>query len=180
MASDGTKESDINLDIAKKLDEMMTFFGYSTLMTRENDESIGEKNASIRSEKVTDIHKRMEIMNSVENAVFISIHQNFYGGSSAWGCQVFYSDNNELSRVLAQCIQDNYVGLIQPDNKRAVKKSGSDIYLLYNAEKPAVMVECGFLSNENDLKNLKDDIYRQKTAFAVVCGINDYICKGNV
>ncbi len=175
VALDGTNEAVLNLEISKKLDDILSVLGFNTVMTRSDENSLGEANSSIRNEKVTDIHNRMDIMNSFENCFFVSVHQNYYQGSSSWGTQVFYSGNNEQSEILAFDIQQSVVSLLQNENKRQIKKSGSSIYLLDKAVKPAVLVECGFISNENDLKNLKDEIYQKELSFCVTNGIIDYL-----
>ena len=144
-------------------------------MTRKDENSIGEQGASIRNEKVSDIHKRMEIMNSFDNCIFISIHQNMYSGSSSSGAQVFYSPNNPQSELIADSIQNSIVSYIQQSNKRNIKRSGDSIYLLYKASKPAVMVECGFISNQNDLKMLKNASYQKEFACCITGGIIDYL-----
>lgn len=172
---DGTNESVLNLQIAQKLNDLLTLEGFNTVMTRNDENSIGESGSSIRNEKVSDIHKRMDIMNGNENCIFISVHQNFYQGSSSWGTQVFYSGNNEESFHIASSIQSSVVSLLQNDNKRAVKKSDSSIYLLYKAKKPAVLVECGFISNQTDLFKLKNEQYQKQLSLCIADGIINYL-----
>lgn len=150
-------------------------------MTRSGDDSIHNSDAkSIREKKVSDIHNRMTVMETTDNALFVSVHQNFFNDSSLWGTQVFYSGNNPESEVLAKAIQKDTISLLQTENKRVVKKSGSSIYLLYNAEKPAVLVECGFLSNPNETQKLKDENYQTQMAFVILCGILDYMYEKEV
>lgn len=172
---DGTNEAKLNLEIANTLNNYLRTVGFNTFMTRTDENSIGESGTSIRNEKVSDIHKRMDLMNSFDNCLFISIHQNYYQGSSSWGTQVFYSANNSQSELLAESIQSSVIELIQSDNKRAIKKAGSSIYLLDKAVKPAVLVECGFISNSNDLNKLKDDDYQRQLVFCILNGIVDYM-----
>lgn len=173
---DGTAEKDLNLSISLKLNEILSAMGYQTRMVRTTDTSIHNADAdSVRERKVSDIHNRAAIMNEYENCIYVSIHQNKYSGSSIWGAQTFYSPNNEESKELAQLIQASIANNIQPDNKRVIKQSGTNIYVLYNATKPAVMVECGFVSNANELEQLKDDEYQNKMAFAISNGIINYL-----
>ena len=175
VASDGTNEKDINLDIALKLNELMKLNGFSTVMTRTEDISIHDDDATtIRQKKVSDLKKRLSILDDGDALCMISIHQNIYSSSKYSGTQVFYGKNNTLSETLADSIQNQVVTLMQPDNKRAIKQTTKDIYLLYNAQKPCVMVECGFLSNQEELSNLKDDEYQTKMAFAVFVGFLEY------
>lgn len=173
---DGTAEKDLNLSISLKLNEILSSMGYQTRMVRTTDTSIHNADAdTVRERKVSDIHNRAAIMNEYENCIYVSIHQNKYSGSSIWGAQTFYSPNNEESKELAQLIQSSIANNVQPDNKRVIKQSGTNIYVLYNATKPAVMVECGFVSNANELEQLKDDEYQNKMAFAISNGIINYL-----
>ncbi len=174
-SSDGTIEKDINLQITLKIKALLELYGYDIIMTRTDDSSIHDKDAqSIRQQKVTDIRNREKIIKENPNSLFVSIHQNFFADSSVHGAQVFYSKNNTSSSVLAQSISDAIASHIQPDNKRKIKKSGTEIYLLYHSTVPSVMVECGFMSNYNDLTNLKNENYQMKLAMAIVDGITNY------
>lgn len=180
VAADGTEEQYINLDIAIKLNDALTAKGYKTLMTRTDNNAIHDEDAlTIREKKVSDLHKRLEIANQNPDSIFVSIHQNYYTESRYWGTQVFYSPNNVQSSQLAQCIQSCVVSELQPDNTRQIKESGDSIYLLYHAETPAVMVECGFLSNYEDTEKLEDNEYRQQMADSICNGIINYLNDGN-
>ena len=94
-------------------------------------------------------------MEKYPQAIFVSIHLNKFTASSAKGAQVFYSKNNPESFTLGDSIQGNIKKLLQPANERVIKQGTKSTYLLYNARIPAVIVECGFLSNAEDLKKLK-------------------------
>jgi N-acetylmuramoyl-L-alanine amidase len=115
------------------------------------------------------------VINENADAIFVSIHLNKFTATSVNGAQVFYSPNNAKSRDLSLSIQNSIVKLLQNDNKRVVKKADSSTYLLKNATIPSVIVECGFVSNEKELSLLKDEIYQKKMAFAIFCGIEEYI-----
>lgn len=171
---DGTYEKDINLRISLKVNEILSIFGYETHLIRTTDSSVHTTGNSIRERKVSDIHNRADTMNLYENCIYLSIHQNKYGDSRIWGAQTFYSANCEESKEIAQFIQNAIKSQLQPENKRQVKKSGTDIYVLYNATKPAVMVECGFVSNQNELNNLKDSTYQNNMALSITTGIINY------
>ena len=108
----------------------------------------------------------------------VSIHQNKFEQSKYFGTQIFYSKNNVKSAVLAEELRKSVTGLLQPDNKRELKQADSSIYILDKAEVPAVIVECGFLSNEEEAKKLADADYQQKMAFAIYSGILGYVNKG--
>ncbi len=177
VAEDGTVEKDVNLDIALRLNDLLVSQGYKTILTRDGDYSIHEDCAdTIRKQKVSDLHNRLEIVNSNKNAILVSIHQNYFTESKYNGTQVFYSPNASESSLLANCIQKSVVSQLQPDNTRQIKKSDSSIFLLYNAQIPSVMVECGFLSNRIETEKLNDEKYRQQMSEAVCDGIIKYLC----
>lgn len=168
-------EKDINLQIALKLRDMLKASGIEVKMIRESDISIYDTaSGTIRERKVSDLKNRVEIVNSNKNHILVSIHQNKFEQTQYSGAQMFYSTNNSKSQLLAESIRKSITGLIQPDNKRELKEGGSDIYLLNNATVPAVIVECGFISNEEEAKNLSDEEYQKKMAFAIYCGILEY------
>ena len=176
---DGTVEKDINLDIALKLEKLLKFYGFNVIMTRTQDiMTCDEGLDSLRKRKVSDIHNRFDLIQKNPDAVFISVHQNKFEDSSQHGTQVFYSANDEESKLLAEAIQTSIVNSLQPKNDRVVKKSGSGIYLLYHAKIPAVLVECGFISNSDELKKLKDDSYRMKLAILIADGLIKYLING--
>lgn len=178
VAADGTLEKDINLAIAKRLDMLLRCAGIGTVMTRETDGSIHDPNCTtIRKQKISDIHNRLKIMEQTEDSVFVSIHQNHFTQTKYHGTQVFYSGTDPRSRTLAQSIQLSVVSATQPDNTRTVRQSGTEIYLLYHAVRPAVMVECGFLSNPQEATLLKTPQYQAKLALAILQGILDYMEK---
>lgn len=173
--ADGTVEKDINLSIALKLRDMLEFYGYETVMIREDDRSIHSEDAdTIREKKVSDLHNRLNIINSTDNCLFISIHQNYFEQSKYSGTQVFYSPNNSESEKLAQVMQETIVDMIQNDNTRQIKQAEKSLYLLYNAQKPAIMIECGFMSNEKELSLLKSDDYQKQMALSITNGILKY------
>lgn len=172
---DGTIEKDINLQISHKLIPILKLYGYKVIVTRNDDNSIHDENAkTIRQRKISDIHNREKIINENPNAIFVSIHQNKYDDPSVNGTQVFYSKNNPSSALLAQNVQDSFVNNIQKDNFRKIKQSGTEIYLLYHSQIPSIMVECGFISNYNELENLKNEKYQLKIAQTITDGIINY------
>ena len=175
-ADDGTLEKDLNLQIAIKLNESLNSMGIKTVMIRTEDISVHDASANtIRQKKVSDLKNRLKIINETDNSIFVSIHQNHFSDSRYSGTQVFYSKNNPQSSVLADCIRQSVISNLQKDNTRETKPSGTDIYLLYHAESPAVMVECGFLSNINESKNLNNENYQKELAFVLALGISDYL-----
>ena len=177
-SQDGTLEKDINLMIAHKLNDFLISMGVETVMIRTDDVSVHDDDAeTIREKKVSDIKNRLSVLNNTDNSVFVSIHQNHFSQEKYSGTQVFYSKNNPDSRVLADSIRHSVITGLQPENSREIKQSGQEIYLLYHAENPAVMVECGFLSNIEETEKLKDERYQRKLALFIALGIFDFINK---
>ncbi len=174
IADDGTLEKNLNLEISLKLNEIMSVLGYKTKHIRITDTDLHETGDTIRQRKISDIRNRFEIMNNGGNCLYISIHQNKFSDKSINGAQIFYSPNNNESKELARFIQKSISSQLQKDNNRVIKKSGTDIFLLYNATKPTVMVECGFISNANDLYNLKNTEYQNQMALSIAMGILKY------
>ena len=176
QSSAGVLEKDLNLDISAKLGTLLKLMGYSVVYTRTEDKLQYGADAKVqRQKKVSDIHYRMKYIEMYPEALFMSIHQNYYDQSRYFGAQVFYSKNNPESKVIAEKIQASIRGNLQPDNERQVKSTGTDIYLLYHAQSPAVMVECGFLSNTEEAMLLNDKEYQKKLCLAIVAGIEEYI-----
>lgn len=171
QSKSGALEKNLNLDISKTLKEIFEVNGFKVKMTRETDTSIHDPSANtIRKQKLSDLKNRMDLINQTENGMLISIHQNLFTDSKYSGSQIFYSQNNPLSKDLATQVQQSIVGLIQPDNSREIKPAGNHIYLLREAKIPAIIVECGFLSNEEESSKLANKEYQQKLAFAIYCG----------
>lgn len=179
VAPDGTVEKDINLDVALKLQKVLQLYGFNVIMTRTEDTMTYDGNFDTqREKKVSDIRNRFKIIEEHPDAIFVSVHQNNFYDSSQSGTQVFYSKNNFKSKTLADEIQKTFVNNIQPDNRRQTKKSGTEIYLLYHSRIPSVLVECGFLSNYNDLNQLKNEDYRMRVAILIADGILKYSLNG--
>ena len=168
----GTLEKDLNLKIAKKLNAFLTSAGYRTKMTRENDRLV--LNDSDQYSKHLDLQNRVDIFNSSQNNIAISIHQNKFTESQYYGTQIFYSANNEKSEILAENIKNSVVNLLQNDNTRECKKAGSEILVLNKSSVPTVLVECGFLSNETEAKLLEDEEYQNKIAYSIFLGILEF------
>ena len=180
-SANGLLEKDINLSIALKLRDMLTISGYKVIMTRDSDVSVYDSTAdTTREKKVSDLKNRAEMINSSQNNILVSIHQNKFEQSQYFGTQMFYSKNDPKSAVLAEELRKSVTGMLQPDNKRELKQADSNIYILDKAQVPAVIVECGFLSNEEEAKKLADSDYQQKMAFSVYSGIIGYMNKGSM
>lgn len=180
VSENGILEKDINLNIANNMSDLLRVFGLNVVQTRNSDISLSSEEASVHSRKVADLKKRLEIFNSSSDNTIISIHQNKFSQSKYLGTQVFYSPNSEKSAQLAECIKNSVKKLLQPENERECKKADGSIYLLKNAKNPAVIVECGFISNPDELKKLTATDYQKEMAMSVVSGFLDYTHKINL
>lgn len=169
----GVVECDLNLQIAKKTEAVLNLMGIHTLMLRETDESIYSSGDTIGQKKISDIHNRVNIVNSLEDAILISIHQNYFTDSRYSGAQVFYADS-ESSKQFAGDVQGNFVKALQPQNHRLPKKA-SGVYLMEHINCTAVLVECGFLSNPEEDALLSDQEYQKKIAGVLAISASNYL-----
>ncbi len=167
----GAKESEINLAIAKRLDQLLVFCGHRPVMTRtEENISYPADIDTIRQMKVYDQKKRLELVNSIDAPVFVSIHQNKFTTGSPSGPQVMYAAT-EGSRELAAVLQQYMISELVPTGKRAETQISDGIFLMNNVKCPAVLIECGFLSNAGDDHLLQTDGYQKKIAAAIAAGL---------
>lgn len=166
----GIKESEINLQIATKLDQIMGFFGIHTIMTRSTEDlDYSDKAHTIREKKVEDQNKRLQLINGTENAVLISIHQNKFPDGSPFGAQVLFSSTNG-SKEFAEFMQKLLISTLNSKNRRSASKVPSNILLMNHIKCPAILIECGFLSNTVEEKLLMTDAYRLKIAAVIAAG----------
>ena len=143
-------------------------------MTRADEQGIYDSDGTIRNKKRSDMSNREKLMNDSDADVFLSIHMNKFTDSKYSGPQVFYSSNKEESKELAQILQEELIAVLNPESQREIKKATNDIYLLKKAKVPAVLVECGFLSNAKEEEKLKDEEYQKEVAWAIYCSIIKY------
>lgn len=165
---DGSLEKNINLSISLDLYDYLMVSGINTVLTRDGDYEVyraGEQRTK------SDLYNRMDFINSVPNSILISIHQNHFENEAEWGTQVWFSPNDEISPTLADKILRSVKRNIQPENKRENKVSDNSYYILYKAQKPSVMVECGFVSNKNENNKLQDKEYQKDMAYSILAGI---------
>lgn len=171
--ANGVSEKDINLDIALRIRDMLSSCGYDVVMTRYDDRLLygtGEEG----KKKYFDLRNRVASVNGLESPIFVSIHQNKFPAESCKGLQVFYSGNSEESRLLADMIQED-ARLLQPENRRSAKCGSETVYILEKLEIPAVLVECGFISNRREAELLSAEDYRESVAFSIFCSICRYL-----
>lgn len=161
----GVLESQINLEIAMRLNDLLLFLGFDTKMVRTTDTSIYTEGNTIAAQKVSDLKQRVKIVNETENAILISIHQNTFPDDRYSGAQVFYANDNR-SKTLANELQSALISTLNPGSKRRCKPSDG-IYLMQNIQAPGVLIECGFLTNPEEEARLRDENY-QKTLSCVI------------
>lgn len=180
IGATGSVESTLNLSVAKKLKSKLEKKGFTVIMTREDENGIhSEATQGIREKKREDMHKRLEIANGSDADLFVSIHMNQFNAEKYRGAEVLYSDRFENALLLAELIQARLKELDPENQTRSVKKADGSIFLLKNAEIPAVLVECGFLSNPAEEKLLKSEGYQKKVAEAIAGGVEEYYaCAG--
>ena len=174
VSDSGILEKDINLIISNQTADLFNFLGFDVIKTRNQDTSLSTDGDTVRSRKVADMKKRLEIFNASENNVIISIHQNKFTESKYHGTQIFYSPNNAKSKILADNIKVMVKTLLQPENERECKAADSGIYLLKNTHNPAVIVECGFLSNIDECNMLTTNSYQKQISYSIVMGFLNY------
>lgn len=174
MGSAGVLEKDLNLAIAQKLQQFLEQGGTNVIVTRSDDNGIYDVSGNIRSKKNSDLKNREKLMKESSADAFVSVHMNKFPDGQYSGPQVFFSGNNEKSEGLAKQVQSALIGALAPPSSRDVKKADGSIYLLKQAKLPAILVECGFLSNEEEQKKLLDDSYQKQVAWAIYCGILKY------
>ncbi|MBQ6184139.1 MAG: N-acetylmuramoyl-L-alanine amidase [Clostridia bacterium] len=167
--SGGHTEKTINLAVSLYLEDFFALSENDVVLTRRDDRLLyadGQENRK----KFFDLRNRLDIAENAKNGVYIGIHVNKFPESRYSGLQTFYSDNVSQSEPLAQSIQE-CARLLDPQNKRSVRPDGDTIYILEKITVPAVLVECGFISNEKEAKLLEDEGYQKRLAFAVFCGV---------
>ena len=167
----GALESNINLEIALKLEQVAALVGFYPVMIRSDDVSVYDPGcATIRDKKISDIRNRVRTIESFPSATLVSIHQNTYPEEKYHGFQLFYAPTDG-SREIAESMRSSMQKGLNPENKRELKKIPDSIYLMNHITCPAVLVECGFLSNVSEEILLRDEDYQKKLVTALVAGL---------
>ena len=165
----GVLESQLNLEISLRLNDLLHLLGYDTRMIRQTDRSVYTKGVTLSEKKISDLKERVKIVNETPNAVLISIHQNQFNDSRYSGAQVFYAKTTG-SDVLAKKLQDALVKHLNPGSNRKAKTAES-VYLMKHIQVPGVLIECGFLSNPQEEALLRDAVYQKK-----LCAVIASVC----
>ena len=177
-SASGLIEKHLNLEISCLIRDMLEKAGVKVVMTRTDDRLLYDRNVDFEGrKKKLDLAARLEVAKTYEESIFISIHMNSFSDKRYSGLQVWYSQNCPESMVLAQKIQSGVRAELQPNNKRTIKAADSKIFLLDNAISPAVLVECGFLSNPEEARLLGNDTYKNELARAIYEAIMEFLKK---
>ena len=170
----GAVESQINLAIALRLDQIFGLYGADCVLLRDSDVSLHDPDAeTLREKKVSDLHNRVAAIEALQDPVVISIHQNSYPGSQYHGAQVFYA-NGELSLPLAQITQETLRTALDPENTRQPAPIAESVYLMNHISCRAILVECGFLSTPQEEQLLRSAEYQTGIAFALASAYLNY------
>lgn len=169
----GVEEDDINLEISQRLDDLLHLLGYDTKMLRTTEESIYTEGETIGAKKRSDLAQRVKLTNEVENAVLLSIHQNHYSESRYSGAQMFWADTAG-SEALAKALQSSFVTYLNHGSSRQAKPC-TGIYLMEHINCPAVLVECGFLSNPEEEARLRSAEYQKKVCCVIASAVSNYL-----
>ena len=168
VAESGMTESSVNLAIAQRLELLAGLFGVNTVMTRKSEElDYPDEAATTAAKKTWDQKARVELINSVPGAVLVSIHQNRYPDSRPSGSQVLYA-KTDGSEALGKTMHELLCTSLCPENRRVAAPIADNIYLMRSVSCPAVLVECGFLSNPQEAQLLSTDAYRTKLAMTIL------------
>ena len=169
-------EKDLNLQISKNMYDFLTFCGIKTVMTRNEDILLYDKNSNYQGHKKSqDLSQRLKIARSYFDSILISIHMNAFPEAKYSGLQVYYSGNDPSSQILADLVQNNTKSKISPQNNRRIKKATEQIYLLNRFEGTGILIECGFMSNPEEYKQLCSVEYQKRLAITICESVIKYI-----
>ena len=175
IGASGVYEKDLNLAITLEIGKQLEDAGYVVVYTRTDDRLLYGPDEDIKGiRKISDLKNRCKIAARYPDSIFVSIHMNSFSSSKYSGLQVYYSSENGESAKIAGRVQDKVRESLQPENNRATKR-GESIYILEHISNPAVLIECGFLTNPEECEKLSEKEYQKSLSFAIVCGIIEYV-----
>lgn len=167
----GVAESTINLAIVRKLDRLLGFCGVAPILLREEDISLHDPSAAtLREKKVSDLHNRVAVIEETPSALVVSIHQNSFPNPAYHGSQVFYREEGE-SKALADLVQESLRLGLDPGNKRSAARIPDTVYLMKHITCPAILVECGFLTNQGEEAKLRSGEYQAQIALCIASAV---------
>lgn len=173
----GLPESNYNLAIAIRLNDLLHLLGIETVMIRSTDCSIYTSGETIAAKKVSDLRERVRIVNSTKRGFLVSIHQNYYSDSRYSGGQVFYPKNGDGVTV-AKMLQEKMRDTINPGSNRQAKQA-KGVYLMEHIQRPGILIECGFLSNPVEEAKLRSPLYQKKLCAVIASVCSQYLHSDN-
>lgn len=173
VSCSGIPESIYNLDISRRVNDLLSLLGYNTRMIRSTDISVYTTGETLAQKKASDLKNRVQIANNTPGAVLLSIHQNYFRDSQYTGAQVFYAKTEESER-LAKQLQREFVSKLNRGSQRQAKKS-SGIYVMEHITCPGILIECGFLSNPQEEAMLRNPVYQKKISAVIAATVSQYL-----
>ena len=171
--TNGVLEKDLNLSMTRGLAALLRLSGYTVVETRTKDKLLYPEGTKKGHKKQGDLAGRLAFTEEYPNSIFVSVHMNTFPNQSCEGVQVWYSQNNEASKDLAEAVRTEVTRSLQPSNHRKTKAATSNIYLLRHAKTPAILIECGFLSTPAECERLCDPLYRMQLAAVFFAAISE-------
>jgi len=172
----GVLEKDLNLMISERLAVIFKFAGYEVIETRKEDVMLYDKSSDYRGrKKIMDLATRLNITNDVSPDIFVGIHMNAFPEAKYSGLTVYYSPNTQQSHTAGALLRENVIKYLQPENNRELKAAGSNIYLLNRIHSPAILIECGFLSNPEECAKLSNEEYRHVLSFVIFSSLSSFL-----
>ena len=173
VGKNGTLEKDLNLALSLELKDMLSKNGFDVIMTREEDKMLGKT-------KKVDTKERLMLAKKNPEALYVGIHMNSFEDATSKGSQIFYSTKNPQSKIFAGVLKNNFLKTVDSENKRQNKEAFNTIYIMRNIENPAVLIECGFLSNRTEEQKLNSREYRAKIEKAITESIIAFSKQNNI
>ena len=169
----GIPESRYNLEIAVRLDALLSFLGYHTEMIRTEDISVYRTGKTLAEKKISDLRYRTEFVNKSDSPLLLSIHQNQFPEKQYTGAQIFYNGKEE-ARKLAEILQNSFKKTVNPNSRRTAKRA-SGVYLMDHVETPGILIECGFLSNPEEERKLRTAEHQNKIACVISSSVSRFL-----
>lgn len=169
----GKLEKEYNLEIAMRLNDLMHLMGLHATMIRTTDISVYTEGETIAAKKVSDLKKRVNLVNETENGLLVSIHQNTFSDGKYSGAQVFYGPEGE-SQSLAEQLQNTFCQTLNPGSNRRCKPADG-VYLMERIEKTGILVECGFLSNAEEEAKLRSETYQKQLCCVIAATVSNFL-----
>ncbi len=169
----GVLESQINLEIALRLEDLLHLLGIHTKMVRTTDRSIYTSGETIAAKKVSDLKERVRIVNETDGAILISIHQNYFSDSKYTGAQAFYG-STAASKELATALQTQLIETLNIGSNRTPKQA-KGIFLMEHIQQCGVLLECGFLSNPSEEAKLRDAEYQKQLCCVISSVLSNFL-----